>query len=246
MERRSSNWSGSCYRVIGRTLVIDLGQARPVLSSAPHHGGFVRARHILNHQVRPLSEASQLRNWCDPRRYLTRVAASLGIHERCVGFMTAVPMTRLVMLREEDKRCGLWVECFCTVGVTNAVQAGEPPVEPRFRCPVGTINIILVTNARLAASAMVGAVQVVTESKAVVLLERMVRSSVSGELATGTGTDAVAVACGLRGEGPVLRYSGTHTDIGAMIGRVVRQGMQLGLDRVDRRSNGGFRSGTRG
>ncbi|HXF92344.1 MAG TPA: adenosylcobinamide amidohydrolase [Nitrospiraceae bacterium] len=245
MERHSSNWLGSYYRVIGTTLVIDLGHARPVLSSAPHRGGFVRIRYILNHQVELLPEGSQSKNWCDPGRYLTRVAASLGIHHRCVGFMTAVPMTRLVMLREEDKRCGLWVECFCTVGVTNAVKAGEPPVEPQFRRPLGTINIILVTNARLVASAMVGAVQVATESKAAVLLERVVRSSVSGELATGTGTDAVAVACGLRGEGPVLRYSGTHTEIGAMIGRVVRQGVQLGLDRTDRRSNG-YRSGTRG
>ncbi len=238
MERRSANWPGSCYRVIGRTLVIDLGRARPILSSAPYHGGFVRARHILNHQVAPLSHASRSRNRCDPGRYLTRVAASLGIHGRCVGFMTAVPMTRSVMLREEDTRCGLWVECFCTVGVTNAVRAGDPPVDCRRRRPLGTINIILVTNACLTDSAMVGAVQVATESKAAVLLEREVPSSVSGELATGTGTDAVAVACGLQGGGPVLQYSGTHTEIGAMIGRLVRQGVQVGLDRADWRSNG--------
>jgi iron complex transport system ATP-binding protein len=127
------------------------------------------------------------------------------------------------------------VECFCTVGVTNAVRAGELPIaDSRLRRPVGTINIILVTNARLTASAMVGAVQVATESKAAVLLERAIRSSVSPAIATGTGTDAVVVACGLRTDGPMLRYSGTHTEIGAMIGRLVRSGVLLGLDRANR------------
>lgn len=237
MEQRSPNWVGTCHQVIRQTLVIDLGHVKGVLSSAPHHGGFVRARHILNHQVDPPSEASKSTNRCDPGRYLNGVAASLGIHEPYVGLMTAVPMTRLVTLREEDKRNGLWVECFCTVGVTNAVRAGEPPADPRCRCLSGTINIILVTNACLTASAMVGVVQVATESKTAVLLERAIPSSVSTTIATGTGTDAVAVACGLRTEGPVLRYSGTHTEIGAMVGRLVRTGVEAGLDRTDRRSN---------
>jgi iron complex transport system ATP-binding protein len=232
MEHPSPKWAGSCYRVIGDTLIVDLGQAKPVLSSAPHHGGLVRARHILNHQVGPVSEAAKR---CHPGRYLDGVAASLGIRGRCVGLLTAVPMTRLVTLREVEKRDGLWVECFCTVGVTNAVRAGELPIaDSRLRRPVGTINIILVTNARLTASAMVGAVQVATESKAAVLLERAIRSSVSPAIATGTGTDAVVVACGLRTDGPMLRYSGTHTEIGAMIGRLVRSGVLLGLDRANR------------
>ncbi len=239
MEQRSPNRAGSRYQVIRNTLIVDVGHAKRVLSSAPHHGGLVRARHILNHQVRPASEAAKWTKRCNPGRYLDGVAASLGIRGRYVGLLTAVPMTRLVALREEEKRNGLWVECFCTVGVTNAVRAGEPSItRPRLNCSVGTINIILVTNACLAASAMVGAVQVATESKTAVLLERAIPSSVGTGVATGTGTDAVVVACGLRSEGPVLRYSGTHTEIGAMIGRLVRSAVQLGLDRADRRSSG--------
>ena len=239
MEQRSPTRAGSRYQVIRDTLIVDLGQTKRVLSSAPHHGGLVRARHILNHQVRPASVAAESTKRCHPGRYLDGVSASLGIRGRCVGLLTAVPMTRLVALREEEKRNGLWVECFCTVGVTNAVRAGEPSIiKPRLDCSVGTINIILVTNACLAASAMVGAVQVATESKTAVLLERAIPSSVGTGVATGTGTDAVVVACGLRTEGPVLRYSGTHTEIGAMIGRLVRSAVQLGLDRADRRSSG--------
>ncbi|MGH7228005.1 MAG: adenosylcobinamide amidohydrolase, partial [Nitrospiraceae bacterium] len=95
----------------------------------------------------------------------------------------------------------------------------------------GTINIILVTNARLASSALVGAVQVATESKTAVLLSKKVPSWTGSPGATGTGTDAVVVACGT---GPRLRYSGTHTKIGEMIGRLVRRGVTEGLIRSNR------------
>ena len=148
----------------------------------------------------------------------------------CVGLMTAVPMTQLVTHREE--RDGLWVEGFATVGVTNAVRAGEPvrrlPGE-RSGASAGTINLILVTNGCLAVPAMVGAVQVATESKTGVLRDHAVTSWTGLAGATGTGTDAVVVASALRGNGPWLPYAGTHTEIGSMIGRVVADCLLQGL-----------------
>jgi adenosylcobinamide amidohydrolase len=56
--------------------------------------------------------------------------------------------------------------------------------------------------------------------------------SVSGKssLATGTGTDAVVVASSLDGVHRVP-YSGTHTEIGSMIGRLVSRCVQAGLAR---------------
>src|SRR5207249_8381217 len=170
--------------------------------------------------------------WYDPARYLGRLARRIGVDHRCVALMTAVPLDQLVTLREEQD--GLWVEAFTTVGVSNAVRAGEPVVSPnegRVRLGAGTINIILVTNARLSSSAMVGAVQVATESKTAVLLAKDVPSWTRRPGATGTGTDAVVVACG---NGLTLRYSGTHTPIGAMIGRLVSRGVLTGLRRSAR------------
>ena len=113
----------------------------------------------------------------------------------------------------------MWVECFCTVGVTNAVRAGEPASHDgrSHRCDrIGTINIILVTNATLAVPAMVGAVQGATESKTAALVEKHVRSSSGLHFATGTGTDAIVVASSLDGRHRV-QYSGTHTGLGSMI-----------------------------
>jgi adenosylcobinamide amidohydrolase len=99
---------------------------------------------------------------------------------------------------------------------------------------VGTINIILITNAMLAISAMVGVVQVATESKTAALMGRTVKSVTSKRQATGTGTDAVVIACRLQ-EGPVVRYSGTHTEIGGIIGRLVERCVDKGLAQAARR-----------
>jgi adenosylcobinamide amidohydrolase len=85
--------------------------------------------------------------------------------------MTAVSLADLVAVRAASDQ--IWVEGFVTVGTANAVRAGEPATpRPLTNCQAhfGTINVILVTNARLSASAMVGMVQVATEAKTAVLL----------------------------------------------------------------------------
>ncbi len=226
------------FYVEGGTLVIDLQKRRKVLSSAPCYGGLSQARYIMNHQVpaNPVAApaAAPRRGWTDPQRYLTQVARERGAAGRTVALMTAVPLDNLVTLRESAG--DLWVEGFITVGVTNAVRAGEPVthVEGGRSGKPGTINIIVVTNARLSDSAMVGAVQVITESKAAALLAAGVPSWTGRRGATGTGTDAVAMVCGAGRAGPRLRYSGTHTKVGELMGRLVIRGVGLGLQRWER------------
>lgn len=231
MTQRARRVFHTRFSVRGRTLILDLGATRTVLSSAVRGGGLVRARYVLNHQVpaNPLAASKAPRRWEDPARSLRRVAAALGVTNPFVGLMTAVSLRNLVAIREESD--GVWVEAFLTVGVTNAVRAGEPAPPSTAQAAArrhGTINMVLVTNARLSHAAMVTAVQVATESKASVLLERDVRSSLTRAPATGTGTDATVI---VRGPGPALRYGGTHTSIGAMIGRVVGRGVAEGLAR---------------
>jgi iron complex transport system ATP-binding protein len=147
--------------------------------------------------------------------------------------MTAVPMTQLVTARYEAGP--LRVECFATVGVANAVRAGEwgtktaaRQAEPVSRAP-GTINLILLTNSHLSTAAMVGAVQVATEAKTAVLLDAGVPSAYSASSATGTGTDAVVIACELKGRRAFYRYSGTHTLLGTLVARAVTHCVSEGL-----------------
>src|SRR5262245_19474430 len=136
------------FRVRQGTLIIDLKEMYRIISSAPRRGGIVRARSILNHEV-PANPSTRRRplitKWSDPARYLGRLAARVRARMPVIGLMTAVPMTQLVVDREQSG--AIWVECFCTVGVTNAVRAGDPSmVTGRDGQKPGTINIILVTN----------------------------------------------------------------------------------------------------
>ncbi len=220
------------YRVMGQTLVINLEGRKRVLSSAPQGGGLTVVSCVLNHQVEanPSASEDQSKTFTEPSCLLRKVASRLGIRVRCVGLMTAVPMTQLVTARAASD--GLWVECFATVGVTNAVQAGEWPPQRSHRDrrgKPGTINLILITNGSLSHAAMVGVVQVATEAKTGVLRDHAVPSCHSGILATGTGTDAVVIACRLRGQGPSHLYGGTHTIMGALVGRVVAECVTRGL-----------------
>ncbi len=242
MSHRAGNAFRTKFYVARRTLVVDLERPRRILSSAPKGGGVVRARYVLNHQVpaNPVTAPQAGRHWEYPARYLGQVAAQLGIDGESVGLMTAVDLRQLVNMREEE--AGVWVEGFLTVGVSNAVRAGEPfrARRPKQARPtVGTINLILITNARLATSALVTAVQVATESKTAVLLSEGIPSWTGLPGATGTGTDTVVVVGGAPGDGPAVRYSGTHTAIGAMIGRLVGRGVREGLARWARATRQG-------
>ena len=217
------------YQVIEHTLVIDLGGRQRVLASAPQGGGFSQASYILNHHVE--ANAYSDKGFPDPARYLRKLASCLGISGGTVGLMTAVPMTQVVTTRVSMGR--LWVECFATIGVTNAVRVGEwPDRQLRHKTRVmrpGTINLMLITNGHLSSAAMVTAVQVATEAKTGVLLGHPVLKSIEKPRATGTGTDAVVIACRSRGQGTPLIYSGTHTVIGALMGRAVTRCVSHGL-----------------
>ncbi len=228
----------TAYRIRRKTLIVDLGSVRSVLSSAPRSGGITRARYILNHQVanNPIGGdhcGTDAGARCpDPSRTLSKLAASLGIRNKFVGLMTAVSLSDLVAIRVASE--DLWVEGFVTVGTANAVRVGEPAIRSsRTNGPAdpGTINVIVVTNVRLSVSAMVGVVQVATEAKTAVLLHAKVKSWTGRSGATGTGTDAVVV---VSGNGPSSRYSGTHTIIGELVGRVVEAALTEGLARYVR------------
>ena len=235
MRAVSGHAMQTAFKVRRKTLIVDLGGIRSVLSSAPRAGGMMRARYVLNHQVaaNPIdSDDSDMgvRARCpDPARSLSTLATSLGIRDKFVGLMTAVSLADLVTVRKASD--DIWVEGFVTVGTSNAVRAGEPvtlkQLNNDLRHP-GTINLILVTNARLSAAAMVGMVQVATEAKTAVLLRAKVKSWTGRPGATGTGTDAVVV---VSGEGPPMRYSGTHTVLGELVGRVIGRAVTDGLAR---------------
>lgn len=119
-------------------------------------------------------------------------------------------------------RNGVRVGAWCTAGFSNALRAGDRATAALAH--PGTINIIVALNRTLAYGAMVEAVQIATEARALAVLAAGIRSVRSGAPATGTGTDCIAIAAPLRGSAGSVRaepYCGKHTLLGELIARAV-------------------------
>ena len=200
----------------GDTLVISSEEPMKVLSSAVMGGGITETRYILNHHV---DKGYRSEN---PVQDLEVVAREARIEEKAVGMMTAVDLENAVVKTFGE------VTAVVTGGVTNALAAGE---EVEWGTP-GTINIILLIDADLTDAAMVNAVIVATEAKTLALGDLGVKSTVSEARATGTTSDAIAVAS--TGKGETLRYAGTATDVGRTIALAVREAVREAILKQDK------------
>ena len=185
------------------------------LSSSFFGGGFRRVRHVLNTYV-PADYCGQ-----NPAADLRATAAACGVDAPFVGLMTAVPLhrARLVCLEAH----GLQVAVLATAGVGNATSAG---LSRPFDAGPGTINVIVLVDARLTRGAMVNALLTVTEAKTAVLQEMDIRTA-EGLLATGTSTDTVTLA--MTGRGKALPYAGAATALGSLCARATRQAIRASL-----------------
>lgn len=187
-----------------------------MLSSAILGGGFGRARHILNANV-------DKNFYCkNPKAWLRALADKMDIHESFIGLLTAVKLRKARFAFFESD--GLGVGALVTAGLGNATSAG---VTLPFSHRPGTINMILLLNARLTRGAMLNAVITATEAKCAVLKEKNILTP-EGEPASGTSTDTVTIAC--TNKGALQSYAGPVTTIGWLIARAVRQSLQESLD----------------
>ncbi len=200
---------------------IALPAPRLVLSSAVLNGGWVRANHIINMRVLENFKGERT-DFQPPEVTLADYSRALGLSGSVVGLMTAASLSSLRQVSLHTPPATVTV--LVTAGLANAKQAGEVAEWRNIdqTAPeVGTINLILLTNLRLTRAAMVEAVMMVTEAKTVALAQLGVTSPTTGQLATGTGTDAAAVVSGW--ERPVVRYCGKHVLLGEMIARATIQ-----------------------
>lgn len=204
-------------------VVFEFTKPYEVLSSAVLNGGFFRGQCIVNMRV-----DAQQKVTCTAQQSLQRYAASQGWQQDFVGMMTAASMNSCRVSKVHHE--GVDMAVVLTLGLSNAGRVGDRADCRALVTPAedlgpdhGTINILFVTSASMPPSAMVEAVQMITEAKAAALQEYSVKSKVSGLLATGTGTDSVAVACDQ--EGRSVQYCGKHVLFGELLGRLVFRAM---------------------
>lgn len=168
----------------------------------------------------------------DPRQYSRIICARHNLDdERCATLGTAANMHNACIAREQFR--DLMVVAVCTGGVeANAGRVGDPAsvaetpqgferLHPAGEVPgPGTINTMLFLSKPLIPGALVRCIMTATEAKTAVLQELAVNSRYSDSLATGTGTDQIAVAAMVSDE-PPLTSAGKHAKLGELIGRAV-------------------------
>jgi len=186
-----------------------------VMSSAVLNGGLVYADHLVNLKVPKCLAAPS-----SPQLTLAKYCEDAHWHGNNVGMMTAASMDSFRMAKESAQ--GIDIIVLVTSGLSNPRRVGDH-AEHRIMAAesedVGTINIIMITSAILTGAAMVEALLIITEAKTAVLQDAGIKSAVSDKIATGTGTDSVAV---VSGHGPdTVNYCGKHVLFGEILGRMV-------------------------
>ncbi len=187
-------------------LEFDLGTARQVLSWSLNRPGFVTARRILWREVR---------NADLPRDF--DVAAWLAGELKRADAEDAVCLLtsrNIDSFTQSSATVGATTaHCVATVGLTNAERVGHRiPANP---AAYGTINIAVSLDCALSQTGLIEAMSIATQARTAAILEVGLRLPVG--LATGTGTDCIALAAPHGSQD----YAGLHTETGEALGAAV-------------------------
>lgn len=187
---------------------------RPVrcLSSAVLGGGYTSPLSIVNLHV------DKGYSGMNPAADIQAAAEGAKLPGPVVGLMTAVKLGRAVFASVGG------VHVLATAGVSNALAAGLTPpwnagLTPPWNAGVGTINLIAFIDGRATDGALAGAAITMTEAKVRALADQGVRCPETSTPATGTSTDAFAVAA--LEAGPDLPFLGPATKEGFVLARLV-------------------------
>ncbi|HYQ00803.1 MAG TPA: adenosylcobinamide amidohydrolase [Polyangiaceae bacterium] len=207
-----------------RWLVSSFSSPVRACSWAIVHGGLVDAEHVAwlevrDHELRPPVDAAAL---------LRDRLRERGL-DNAIGLLTSRRVSTYRDVTREGS--GIRARCIATVGLGNALRAGDPPgVSGR----IGTINLLLHVNAPLADVALLEASAIVTEAKVAAMLESGISSRRSDRPATGTGTDCTVVTCTRSQRRQAAIYAGKHTLVGSLVGEAtllaVREGIAAWLE----------------
>ena len=214
---------------------------------------------VFNHQLSQETldgEESEEINISDYLKGLSHeLAVSLDLDEnRISGLVTSAKMTNVGISTERFRK--LEVTAISTAGTNvNAGSAGDPasyyeenghfdldinqsdggqvvgddddgvlPEKP------GTINSIILINACLDESSILLAEMTAVEAKTVALRDLMIPSCYSNEVATGTGTDGIAIFSNMESENQI-EIAGKHSKLGEMIAKTVIDSIKIALEK---------------
>lgn len=167
--------------------------------------------------------------------YVNKILSDLNLSStKTAMILTGADMDNLVLKKEEYREFKVFA--LATAGTKSNAQrigvdkAGSLEREGRFE-RLGTINVIVLTNASLSEGAMARGIITLTEAKIIALEDLDIRSSYNPEIrATGTGTDNAIIASG---EGPRINYLGGHAKMGELMARAVTSAVKEAIFKQD-------------
>jgi len=193
------------------------------LSSAVLNGGLRNVNSIL---IQKVPHNFRCRS---PKSHLSKAAARYSLDtSMTAGFMTAAEPRDFGLSTCRFEKAV--VSAVVTAGTSNSARVGEQTKASKSK--VGTVNIIVLTNAKITDSCLVNALQTATESKALAFRELDIRSSNTGDQATCTSTDSLLIST--TNEGAVCEYAGVATQLGQSIAKTVNQAVKDAIIKHDR------------
>lgn len=155
--------------------------------------------------------------------YVNKILSDLNLSSaKTAMLLTGADMDNLVVKKEEYLEFKVFA--LVTAGTKSNAQrigvdkAGSLERGGRFES-LGTINVIILTNASLSEGAMARGMITLTEAKVIALEDLDIRSSYNPQIrATGTGTDNAII---VSGQGVRIDYLGGHAKMGELMARAV-------------------------
>jgi len=198
------------------------------LSNAIHHGGQVSTYNLINHFI------PKDFNPLDYENEIIKIESKYNLDKTTVVLLTAVKMENAVILEEKCDK--IEVLMIVTAGITNSCSPADPPInlykisDSGLNIKQGTINMIIVINAKAPGYLPPELFISVTEAKSYVLQKHNIKTKY-GNLATGTSTDAIAIC--FTNQGNNIKWSGYSTEFGYRIGKMVIDTLEKALKNGD-------------
>ena len=207
-----------------RVLRVRFARLQRVVSWAIAGGGMRRASQVVWLEV----DDHELRPPVDARGYVRARLRDAGALD-AVALLTSRRLHAYVDCCRDYSSAGsepaLSARCVATVGLGNALRAGDPP-GPSAR--IGTINVLCALSLPLGPEAMLEALALAAEARSLAVREAGIASRRSGLPASGTGTDCIAIAAPASGR--ATHYAGKHTAVGHVIGAAVTSAVSRGAE----------------
>lgn len=189
------------------------------VSSAVHNGGFGKATAVLNVHVPDSYDQKLLHE--HPEQIISEAAKKLGLNpQSSVGMITAADVNKFSMIT--TSKDNLAVSAIVTAGCSLAETAGEN-IEVSLTAP-GTINMIVAIDGNPTESCLLQTFITATEAKTASLRNLDVRSTYTGDHATGTITDSLTIVS--TNKGPQIRYGGPASKLGKLVGYCTREAVK--------------------